>query len=208
MLRIFVTAFEAYDEWPDNASWLALVEFTKDLPGGARITTRRYPVDFQAVRQRLESDLSEDYDYALHLGQAPGSAKIRLETIGINVGGRAELGPESFQPLVADGPTAYRTGLPVSEWASMLHQAGLPATVSYYAGTYLCNATLYLTHHIAARQRLRTKATFVHVPLDVSRSAQRSQELASLPASISAAALRLIIEDLVKRGQPDAASLA
>ncbi|MGE0758224.1 MAG: pyroglutamyl-peptidase I [Pirellulaceae bacterium] len=208
MLRIFITAFEPYDEWQENASWLALVEFTKNLPTGVRLTTRRYPVDFHAVLERLARDLRDDYDYAIHLGQAPGSAKIRLESIGINVGGHSARGAESCRPLVEDGPVAYRADMPLAEWAQRLTQAGIPATVSYHAGTYLCNATLYLAHHIAAQQRLRTKITFVHLPLDLTQSATRGQEIAALPAAVSARALRMIVDDLVKRAQPDAAVLA
>jgi len=208
MLQILVTTFEPYDGWPDNASWLALVELTKDLPSSARIVTRRYPVDFQVARERLERDLQEDYDYALHVGQAPGSASIRLEAIGINVGGRSEQNPETFQPLVPDGPIGYRTDLPLAEWVLSLRKAGIPATVSYHAGTYLCNATLYLAHHFVRQHQLRTKMTFVHLPLDTSQSAKGPRELAALPASMSATALRLIIEDLVRRARPGALTLA
>ena len=204
MPNIFITAFEPYDDWEENSSWLALVEFTKTMPPDARITTRRYPVDFQIVRKRLESDLEEDFDYALHLGQAPGSANIHLESIGVNIGGSSEELPESFQPLVADGPIAYRSELPLGDWASQLRQAGIPTTISYHAGTFLCNATLYLSHHIARQRRLRTKATFIHLPLDASQSAKISKETAALPASLAAAGLRLIVDDLIKRGQPGA----
>ena len=62
MPRILITAFEPYDRWSENASWLALVEFTKTLQVDTEITTRRYPVDFAAVRECLQSDLFEDYE--------------------------------------------------------------------------------------------------------------------------------------------------
>jgi pyroglutamyl-peptidase len=199
MPHIFITAFEPYDEWEENASWLALVEFTKALPPDAKITTRRYPVDFQIVRERLSRDLEEGFDCALHLGQAPGAASIRLEAIGLNVGGSSIEHPESLHPLVADGPVAYRSELPLAEWATQLRNAGVPATVSYHAGTYLCNAMLYLSHHLVQRQRLRTKAAFIHVPLDTSQAATTAKEVATLPASLAAAALRLIVDDLIKR---------
>ena len=48
MASVLITAFEPYDRWEANSSWLALVELTKDLPSEPRITTRRYPVDFAA----------------------------------------------------------------------------------------------------------------------------------------------------------------
>src|SRR5262249_51537572 len=120
MTSVLITAFEPYDRWDDNSSWLALVELTKDLPGEPRVTTRRYPVDFSAVRERLTEDLAADYDYALHLGQSPGLARVHLEAIGLNIGGTSQQLAEQFQPLVSDGPVAYRSDLPLADWAVKL----------------------------------------------------------------------------------------
>ena len=114
MPAVLITAFEPYDDWSENASWLALVELTRDLPSRSKVVTRRYPVDFEAVRQRLREDLAADYDYALYLGQAPGTGRIHLEMIGTNIGGHSSQTPDQFQPLVAEGPVAYRSSLPLT----------------------------------------------------------------------------------------------
>lgn len=208
MSSILITAFEPYDIWTENSSWLALVEYSKDLPSSAKIVTRRYPVNFQLARERLARDLADNFDYALHLGQAPGSAAIRLEAYGINVGGSSKDPPESFQPLVANGPAAYRSTLPLWSWARKLRESGIPAAVSYHAGTYLCNAILYLSHHLAQQQRLRTQTTFLHLPLDISQTCGSFKETASLPTHISAAGLRLIVSDLATREPAASPSLA
>src|SRR4051794_17606849 len=114
MPTILLTAFEPYDRWPENASWLALVELTRELPVDVKVVTRRYPVDFSAARQRLSDDLSSNFDFALHLGQAPGIARVHLEAVGINVGGHSSQTPDAFQPLVANGPVAYQSQLPLT----------------------------------------------------------------------------------------------
>src|SRR5690348_9736070 len=100
MPSVLLTAFEPYGAWPENSSWLALVELTRSLPEEPRITTRRYPVDFAAVRQLLAKDLSYDYDFAIHLGQSPGSAQVHLEAIGLNVGGESDQLAERHGPLI------------------------------------------------------------------------------------------------------------
>ena len=41
MPTLLLTAFEPYDGWPENSSWLTLVELTKNLPSAPRLTTRR-----------------------------------------------------------------------------------------------------------------------------------------------------------------------
>ena len=85
MPSVLLTAFEPYGCWPTNASCLALDELSRDMPSSLQITVRLLPVDFDVVKPRLAEQLSADYDYALHLGQAPGSMQLQLEAIGLNV---------------------------------------------------------------------------------------------------------------------------
>jgi pyroglutamyl-peptidase len=203
MPSILITAFEPYDRWPQNASWLALIELTRELsqesPGNLRVTTRRYPVDFEAARSRLFEDLSANYDFALLLGQAPGIGRIHLEAMGLNVGGHSSQLPDQFQPLVAGGTAAYRSTLPLADWAAKIRDVGIPCQVSYHAGTYLCNALLYLTLHIAREQQLRTQAAFIHLPLAPEQALGERQDWPTLAPSTSAAAIRLMIEELSNR---------
>lgn len=196
MTNILITAFEPYDRWRQNASWLALVELTRELPESPKIVTRLYPVDFLKARQRLEEDLAADYDFALHLGQAPGSSRIHLEAIGVNVGGTISQAPDHFRALEANGPTAYRSDLPLADWAGALRRAGIPASVSYHAGTYLCNAVLYLSLHLAATRNLKTRSAFIHVPLAPMQVLDERGDMPSLSTDLTAQAIRLIVDSL------------
>jgi len=195
---VLITAFEPYDCWTANSSWLALVQLTKDLPAEPTVTTRLYPVDFAAVKERLASDLRANYDYALHLGQAPGSTRIQLEAFAINIGGSSRQSPDEFRTLVDGGPAAYRSALPLAAWSAQLHETGIPAQVSYHAGAYLCNATLYFGSYLAERMGLKTQATFIHLPLDLTQTADQAQDMASMPSATSARALRIVLEDLAR----------
>jgi pyroglutamyl-peptidase len=196
MPSVLITAFEPYDRWTENSSWLALVELTRSLPPEPKVVTRRYPVDFEQARSRLIEDLAADYDFALHLGQAPGIGRIHLEAVGINVGGHSSLLPDQFQPLVPGGPAAYRSTLPLADWAGQIRQLGIPCQVSYHAGTYLCNALLFLTHHIAHEQRLKTRACFIHLPLAPQQVLGDRQDISSLPSAQCAEAVLLIVRSL------------
>src|SRR5262245_16540359 len=195
MPTILLTAFEPYDHWPENASWLALVELTRQLPHGAKIVTRRYPVDFDAARERLRDDLAGNYDFALHLGQAPGISSIHLESIGINIGGHSTQTPDQFQPLVPGGPAALQSTLPLSDWAAKSRELGIPCQVSYHAGTYLCNALLYLTHYMVHEQGLKTRATFIHLPLAPEQVLSQRQDWPTLTSSQCAEAIRCILNE-------------
>lgn len=194
MKKVLLTAYGPYDEWPVNASWLVMQEVTRELPETLDVTTRLYPVHFQEVEARLRSDLADDFDVAIHLGQAPGSGRIALEQIGVNVARERDQRPEQARLLAVEGPPAYASRLPLGDWARQIREAGIPAEVSHHAGTYLCNAALYLAHHIAAEQGKSTQATFLHLPIDPSQAIASHRDLASLPAEITAHAVRLILQ--------------
>lgn len=198
MPRVLLTAFQPYGSWPENSSWLALVELARDLPKVPAVTTRLYPVDYEAVQQRLAADLAAGFDYALHVGQSPGSGRIALDAVGLNVAGQPDQLPDEFRPLVPDGPVAYRCQLPLAEWAAKLRQAGIPSEVSYHAGTFLCNATLYWSHYFAERNGLRTRSAFVHLPLETSQKPQADYEVPTMPRAMLAAALRLMLSELAR----------
>jgi pyroglutamyl-peptidase len=201
---VLITAFEPFGEWRTNASWQCLVNFTRDLPLEPKIVTRLYPVDFAAARTRLCRDLSAGYDIVLHLGQASGRATIDLEMFGLNIGGKPGEDKSNFRVLESDGPAAYRSDLPLLDWATKLRQRGIPAQVSYHAGTHLCNAMLYWTHYFAERDGYATRAAFVHVPLEPSQVVDADRSLASMPTSMTATALRCIVNEI----QADASRLA
>jgi pyroglutamyl-peptidase len=95
--------------------------------------------------------------------------------------------------------------LPLAAWSAKIRAAGIPCEVSYHAGTYLCNALLYLTHHIASRQRLKARTTFIHLPLAPQQVLGERQDWPSLPSQQSAAAVRVILEELAAAGGATAA---
>ena len=192
--RILLTAFAPFGAWTQNASELCLRQLQPLLSNEYDVTTRIYPVEFEAARPLLEADLLQNYDLAIHLGQAQNTSRIRLEAVGLNVGAIPGQAEGAMFGLVADGPAAYQSALPLSRWADRLRLQGIPAYVSYHAGTYLCNATLYWAHHfLELNPQLKTQVCFVHVPLDISQVANLSGDYLTLPAQMTAAAVAKLV---------------
>lgn len=196
-MRILLTAFEPYGEWPENSSWIALVEFLKNRPSNSDLVTRRYPVDFTRMQASLERDLATGFDAVLHLGQAPGSSTIKLETFAVNAGNSISYGSQGLHSLVTGGPEAYRSRMPLHRWSELLRKSAIPAQVSYHAGTYLCNAVLYMSHHWFAKRNLNAPVGFVHLPLSCEQVAGADLGSSSLPREMLARAIGLIVEDLM-----------
>lgn len=189
MTQVLLTAFEPYDRWPDNASWLALTELTHWYDGAAELTTRRYPVDLPKMSERLQQDLRGNYDLAIHCGQAPGASQVRVEAVGLNL--RTD-GTE----LVPGGPTAHRCRLPLERIVDQMRSAGIPAKVSAHAGTYLCNAALFLSQHYSYSFGMKTQSVFVHLPLTPAQVAKDTNDAASMSTPMASAALAVIIREL------------
>ncbi len=189
VIRVLLTAFEPYDRWADNASWLALIDLTRWYDGAVELVTRRYPVDLNRMSEKLRTDLQEDYDFALHCGQAPGASRLRLEAIGLNL--RTEGGE-----ILSGAPAAYRSPLPLSETTDRIREAGIPAAVSHHAGTYLCNAALFLSQHYIRSFGMRTSSAFVHIPLTPAQVARDGSDSPSMSTPMVSAALAIMIEHL------------
>ncbi len=151
---------------------------SRGIPPG--ITTRRYPVDLDKLSERLDQDLPNRYDAILHLGQAPGTSAIHLESIAINVAGVTQSPGLAFGPLIAGAPVAYQSRCPVGRMSAELHAAGIPASISYHAGTYLCNALMYLTHHWHAARGTRCLIGFAHLPLTIEQTLRSHREMPGL----------------------------
>jgi len=196
MSSVLLTAFEPYGPWKTNASWLALMELTREYSELGDITTRLYPVDYQGLRRRLDADLQREYDVILHLGQAPGSSAIQFESIAVNVaaeGGGAE--GDSCE-LVVGGRVAYRSRLPLARIVQGLRGKNIPAYVSYHAGTYLCNAAMYWSHYLSEQRDQAVAATMIHVPLATSQVVEHGVQMPSLPVSVMADAVRLTLDEI------------
>ena len=211
-MRVLLTAFEPYDQWTTNSSWLTLVELLKELPADGSLVTRRYPVNLPAMQEKLEQDLSRDFDVVLHLGQAPGASSVKLEAIAVNAAGCLEDRGDELDEIVAGGPVAYRSNMPLNRWSELLRSHQIPSIVSYHAGTYLCNAAMYLSHHWQHRRSGKKRKSnalvgFVHLPLTTEQIVAHGQSLPSLPLSTLVRAVKLLVEDL-KSSEAEAEQVA
>lgn len=194
MTRILLTAFEPYEPWVTNASWLALIELTKKLDYDAELTTRLYPAELEATKARLAKDVKANYDFVFHVGQAPNSCCIQLEELAINVTtGKSSSFPYESLPICASGEQAYRSQLPLAQLALGLREAGIPTRVSYHAGTHLSNGILYWSRRLSHDLDLPTRSTFIHIPLDTSQVIDLEEPVPFMPKQLVADGLSRLI---------------
>jgi pyroglutamyl-peptidase len=168
---ILLTGFEPFGGEAVNPSW----EIARALDGwvcdGRVGRTALLPCVFGDALLRLDDALAASRpELVLCLGQAGGREGISIERAALNVDDARIPDNGGRQPIddavVAGGPAAYFSTLPIKAIVRDLRAAGIAAAVSNTAGTFVCNHVFYaLMHHLATRPTLaRTRGGFVHVP--------------------------------------------
>ena len=168
MKKVLVTAFDPFGGEKLNPALEALMILPDELEG-IKIIKREIPTVFGKSFDVLYAALVEELpDVVISVGQAGGRSAISLERIAINIDDARINDNEGVQridsPIVEEGPAAYFTSLPIKDIVQALHQAGIPASVSNSAGTFVCNHLMYATLHYAATKQPQLKAGFVHIP--------------------------------------------
>ncbi|MFD7667391.1 pyroglutamyl-peptidase I [Streptomyces sp. NPDC059788] len=193
--RILLTGFEPFDGESSNPSWQAVQAAAAAPPAGLEIVTAELPCVYGASRTALrEAVAAHDPDLVLCVGQAGGRPDLTVERIAVNIDDARIPDVSGAQPIdetiVPGGPAAYFAALPVKACVAAVREAGLPASVSNTAGTFVCNHVFYDLMHLIATERPALRGGFVHVPYAPGQVTGRS--LPSLPVSAVAEGLRVI----------------
>ena len=166
--RILLTGFDPFGGETINPSWEAARALHGRRIGGHRVVARQIPTEFAASLRLLRAALRETAPaIMLGVGQAGGRAQLSLERVAINLQDARIPDNAGAQPIdesvIAGAPAAYFSTLPLKAMLAALHDAGVPATISHTAGTYVCNHLAYAMLHWTARKR-GVRAGFIHIP--------------------------------------------
>jgi pyroglutamyl-peptidase len=167
--HVLVTGFEPFGNDGVNPSQELAKALDGRRAGRASVRAMVLPVQHEAAWASLAPALeASGLVGVVHFGLAGGRARLALEAVALNTLDYAM--PDAHgvlrrdEPAVPAAPAAYWSTLPLRAILGELTAAGLPAYISYTAGTYLCNFTLYATLHRLASLGRRVPAGFVHVP--------------------------------------------
>jgi pyroglutamyl-peptidase len=102
------------------------------------------------------------------VGQAGDRAALCVERVAVNIQDARIPDNDGARPtdapVVAGGPAAYLSTLPVRAAVAALRAAELPAQLSMSAGTFVCNHVFYGLMHLAATRGHAFRGGFLHVP--------------------------------------------
>lgn len=205
MPRLLLTGFEPFDNDGINPSW----EVARALHGwsceGVTVEAVQLPCVFGAALQRLDLALKQGPapQLVVALGLAGGRTDITPERVAINVDDARIADNAGCQPVDCavhdEGPAAYFSTLPIKAIVHALREAGLPASVSNTAGTFVCNHVFYgLMHRLASEPLLAgVRGGFVHLPAFPEQAA-RKPGTPSMALATQIEALRLLLQTALR----------
>jgi len=168
---VLVTGFEPFGGASINPSWMASQALHGRLVAGHRLIGAQLPTVFGESLHRLRELMHHHRpSLVVCIGQAGGRAALSLERVAINVNDAHIPDNAGAQPVdtpvVAGGPAAYFTSLPIKAMLVSLLGEGINAEVSQTAGTFVCNHVFYgLLHELATRNEWsRARGGLIHVP--------------------------------------------
>ncbi|MFG1640613.1 pyroglutamyl-peptidase I [Amycolatopsis sp. NPDC049252] len=200
MARVLMTGFAPFGGEAVNPSWQAVSAL------GARrddVAAVELPCEFAASLPALRRAIAEHRpELVVCVGQAGGRAEVTPERVAINlvdarIPDNAGAQPVDV-PVVADGPAAYFTTLPVKACVAAIRSAGVPASVSHTAGTYVCNQVFYGLMHLLATDFPGVRGGFVHVPFSPEQVAASGKAAPSLGVGRIADALEALADTASK----------
>ncbi|GIH80156.1 pyroglutamyl-peptidase I [Planobispora longispora] len=196
-MRALLTGFDPFDGATVNPSWEAvrLVEQGHAVQQ-LIVHSALLPCVFGEATWRLrEAIIEHEPEVVVCVGQAGGREAVTVERVAINLDDARipdNAGEQPIdQPVVPGGPAAYFSTLPVKACVAAARKAGVPASVSHSAGTFVCNHVFYGLMHLIATEFPEVRGGFVHVPYAPEQVLDHAAP--SMPVPLVAEALTAIV---------------
>jgi pyroglutamyl-peptidase len=204
-MRILLTGFEPFNNGKLNPSEeivraIASQFEAGDAIEGVELHTAVLPVVFTESSELLRHLIAlHKPETVVCLGQAEGRKEISFERVAINLDD-ARIADNAGrqltdQPIIAGGPDAHFTTLPVRQLVEAVRAEGVAAGLSLSAGTFVCNHIFYNLQH--ALQGQQVASGFIHVPL-MDEQAPDFAGLATMPLADQVRGIRAVLATLAQ----------
>ena len=167
-MKVLITGFDPFGGESINPALKAVMALPDHI-GEAEVIKLEIPTVFgKSLAVIREAVALHKPDIIISVGQAGGRFGITPERVAINVDDARIKDNEGNEPIdvavAADGPAAYFTNLPIKAMTQAMVKAGIPASVSNTAGTFVCNHVMYGVLHMIHTEFPEVRGGFIHVP--------------------------------------------
>lgn len=167
-MKVLITGFDPFDGEAINPAWEAVNALPYVIDGIEVIKVQIPTVFKKSAKKLFETIEAVKPDAVICVGQAGGRFDFNVERIAINVDDARIPDNEGKQPIdekiFEDGENAYFATLPIKAMVEEARKAGVPASVSNTAGTFVCNHIMYSLLYYISKNNLNIRGGFIHVP--------------------------------------------
>lgn len=197
-MKILITGFEPFGGESVNPAYEA-VKLLPDMAGDIQIVKMEIPTVFGEAGKVVETGiLQHQPDAVICVGQAGRRADIGVERVAINLVEASIPDNAGNQPMDVkvqeDGGTAYFATIPVKAMVKNIKDHGIPASISYTAGTYVCNSVMYDLLYLIDRKYPSIRGGFIHVPYATEQGVGKPVGTATMELSTISKALLYALE--------------
>lgn len=197
-MKILITGFEPFGGESVNPAYEA-VKLLPDMAGDIQIVKMEIPTVFGEAGKVVETGiLQHQPDAVICVGQAGRRADIGVERVAINLVEASIPDNAGNQPMDVkvqeDGDTAYFATIPVKAMVKNIKDHGIPASISYTAGTYVCNSVMYDLLYLIDRKYPSIRGGFIHVPYATEQGVGKPVGTATMELSTISKALLYALE--------------
>ena len=197
---ILLTGFEPIENDPINPAWEIARALDGEVIAGATVCGVELPCVFGDSIARLDEAIAQLRPVSIvSLGFAGNRNEITPERVAINLDDARIPDNAGKQPIDAvvleDGPPAYFSTLPIKAMAKAMLDAGIAASVSNTAGTFVCNHIFYAVMDRLAKGAAAPGARggFIHIPPLPDQHGKRP-DIAGIDLQTQIAGIRIALE--------------
>lgn len=167
-MKVLITGFDPFGGEKINPA-LEAVMALPDTIGDVEVIKLEIPTVFGKSLATIREAVAKHHpDIIISVGQAGGRFGICPERVAINIDDARIKDNEGNQPIdvkvVENGEAAYFSNLPIKAMTQAMVNAGIPASVSNSAGTFVCNHVMYGILHMIHTEYPHMRGGFIHVP--------------------------------------------
>lgn len=197
-MKLLITGFEPYWDYPENSSWAVAEKVTACGMLGVDVVAEQMPVSFERVATAIRNAVEKHRpDLIIMLGQSGGSDRVKLERVALNMMDSKLADNDGFipneEPINTNTPTALFTNMPIKSLRTAIEEQGVAVKISNSCGLYVCNR-LYYEALLLCQEQPQIRAIFVHLPF---YEGQPSAKLGkpTMPLDDMARAIQTIIKE-------------
>lgn len=201
-MKVLITGFDPFGGASINPAYEAVKRLPETIKG-AEIIRMEIPTVFEKEGRVLEEAIQNyEPDIVICVGQAGGRSSVTVEKVAINLMEARIPDNEGKKPIdkviYEDGENAYFAKLPVKAMVQNMNMHGIPARVSYTAGTFVCNDIMYRLLYMIDKKYPRLRGGFIHVPYLPEQAVELPDGTPSMSAQMIADGLCYAIEEAIE----------